>query len=132
MQDGDPSTLNTQKIGSKDKYIVGTYQIEILTLPRIYATVNVEQSATIDINIKAPGFFKYSGINKITGQVFMKNDNGTWEWVTNLEQNSRSGRIQLQPGEYRLVYRQMDLKSSTYTMQNDFRINSNSTTTIKL
>jgi Ca-activated chloride channel family protein len=132
MQDGNPSTLNTQKIGSKDKYIVGTYQIEILTLPRIYATVNVEQSATIDINIKAPGFFNYSGINKITGQVFMKNDNGTWDWVTNLEQNSRNGRIQLQPGEYRLVYRQVDLKSSTYTMQNDFRINSNSTTTIKL
>ncbi|MFK7784033.1 MAG: VWA domain-containing protein [Crocinitomicaceae bacterium] len=132
MQDGNPTTLNTQKIGSKDKYIVGTYNIEILTLPRIYATVNVEQSSTIDINIKAPGFINYSGINKITGQIFMKNDNGTWDWVTNLEQNSRNGRVQLQPGEYRLVYRQVDLKSSTYTMQNDFRINSNSTTTIKL
>ena len=132
MQDGNPSTLNVQKIGSKDKYLVGTYTIEILTLPRIYATVNVEQSATVDINIKAPGFFSYSGINKITGQIFMKNDNGTWDWVTNLEDKSRNGRVQLQPGEYRMVYRQIDLKSSTYTMQNDFRINSNSTTTIKL
>lgn len=132
MQDGSPATLNTQKIGAKDKYIVGTYQIEILTLPRIYATVNVEQSATIDINIKAPGFLNYSGINKITGQVFIENDNGTWDWVTNLEENSRNGRIQLQPGAYRMVYRQVDLKSSTYTMINDFRINSNSTTTLKL
>ncbi|NVK66573.1 MAG: VWA domain-containing protein [Flavobacteriales bacterium] len=132
MQSNDPATLNVQKIGSTDKYIVGTYMVEILTLPRIYVTVNVEQSSTSDINIKAPGFFSYSGINRITGQIFMKNDNGTWDWVTNLEENSKNGRIQLQPGEYRMVYRQIDLKSSTYTMQNDFRINSNSTTTIKL
>lgn len=132
MQDGNHATLNTQKVGSKDKYIVGTYNVEILTLPRIYATVNVEQSSTSDINIKAPGFFSYSGINKITGQIFMKNDNGTWDWVTNLEENSKNGRIRLQPGEYRLVYRQVNLKSSTYTIQNDFRINSNSTTSIKL
>lgn len=132
MKADDPATLNVQKIDTKDKYLVGTYMVEILTLPRIYVTVNVEQSSTSDINIKAPGFFTYSGINRITGQIFMMNDNGTWEWVTNLEENSKNGRIQLQPGEYRMVYRQMELKSSTYTMQNDFRINSNSTTTIKL
>lgn len=132
MQDGNTSTLNVQKIETKDKYLVGTYTVEILTLPRIYVTVNVEQSSTSDINIKAPGFFSYTGINRITGQIFLKNDNGTWDWVTNLEENSKSGRIQLQPGEYRMVYRQVDLKSSTYTIQNDFRINSNSTTTIKL
>lgn len=132
MKADNPATLNVQKIDTKDKYLVGTYMVEILTLPRIYVTVNVEQSSTSDINIKAPGFFTYSGINRITGQIFMMNDNGTWEWVTNLEENSKNGRIQLQPGEYRMVYRQIELKSSTYTMQNDFRINSNSTTTIKL
>lgn len=132
MQESNPTTLNVQTIGSEDRYLVGTYDVEILTLPRIYVTVNVEQSTISDINIKAPGFFSYSGINTITGQIFMKNDNGTWDWVTNLEDKSRNGRIQLQPGEYRMVYRQIGLKSSTYTMQNDFRINSNSTTTIKL
>ena len=132
MQDGSQATLNVQKIGSSDKYLVGTYLIEILTLPRIYATVNVEQNTISDINIKAPGFFSYSGINTIIGQIFMKNDNGTWDWVTNLEVKSNSGKVQLQPGEYRMVYRQIELKSSTYTMQNDFRINSNSTTTLKL
>lgn len=132
MQEGSSKTLNVQKIETKDKYIVGTYNVEILTLPRIYVTVNIEQSSTIDINIKAPGFMSYSGINSITGQIFMKNDNGTWDWVTNLEEKSNNGKLQLQPGEYNLVYRQVDLKSSTYTMQKEFRINSNSTTTIKL
>lgn len=132
MQSGDPRTLNVQRIGSSEKYLVGTYQIEVLTLPRTYITVFVEQSATCNINIKAPGFIKYSGANNLTGQIFMENDNGTWDWVTNIEDNSRSGQIRLQPGAYRLVYRQKELKSSTYTMQKDFRINSNKTTSIKL
>lgn len=132
MQDGQYATLNVQKIDSREKYIVGTYTIEVLTLPRTYVTVNVEQSSVVDVNIKAPGFFSYSGINQITGQIFAKNDNGTWDWVANLEENSKSGKIQLQPGEYKMVYRRMDLKSSTYTMQSEFRINSNSTTSIKL
>lgn len=132
MQDGDHATLNVQKMDSREKYIVGTYEIEVLTLPRTYITVDVAQSSTADILIKAPGFFSYAGINQITGQIFVKNENGTWDWVTNLMENSKSGKIQLQPGEYKMVYRRMDLKSSTYTMQSEFRINSNSTTTIKL
>ncbi len=132
MQDGHNATLNVQKMDSRDKYIIGTYQLEVLTLPRTYITVDVTQSSTVDVLIKAPGFFSYSGINPITGQLFLKNDNGTWDWVTNLVENSKSGKIQLQPGEYKMVYRQMALKSSTYTMKSEFRINSNSTTSIKL
>ena len=132
MQQGQAPTLNVQKMETRDKYIVGTYDIEILTLPRTYVTVDVTQSSTSEVMIKAPGFFSYSGINAITGQIFLKNDNGTWDWVTNLGENSKTGKIQLQPGEYKMVYRQIDLKSSTYTMEEPFRINSNSTTSIKL
>lgn len=132
MQDGQNATLNVQKMETRDKYIVGTYDLEILTLPRTYVTVDVTQSSTSDVLIKAPGFFSFSGINPITAQIFAKNDNGTWDWVTNLPENSKTGKIQLQPGEYKMVYRRMDLKSSTYTMEEPFRINSNSTTSIKL
>lgn len=132
MQSGDHNTLNVQKIGSKDKYIIGTYEVEILTLPRIYVTVNVNQSSVSDINIKAPGFVKYKATNGITGQIFEKNDNGTWNWVCNLDDNISSGEVRLQPGAYRMVYRLKNMKSTSYTMEKDFRINSNSTTSIRL
>ncbi|MFT5858649.1 MAG: Ca-activated chloride channel family protein [Flavobacteriaceae bacterium] len=132
IQQGENTTLNVQKIGVTDKYIVGTYQLEILTLPRMYITVNIDQSIITDVDIKAPGFAKHVSNNNLTGQIFIKNDNGTWDWVTNLEDNSRSGQVRLQPGAYRIVYRPMKLKSSTYTMQKDFRINSNKTTSIRL
>jgi len=132
LQQGDNATLNVQKVGVTDKYLVGTYQLEILTLPRMYITLDVNQSVITDVDIKAPGFAKYVSSNTLTGQVFMKNDNGTWDWVCNLENNSRSGEVRLQPGAYRMIYRPMKLKSSTYTMQKDFRINSNKTTSIRL
>ena len=132
MQQDQHRTLNVQKVGTTDKYIVGTYDIEILTLPRLYAQVTVEQSGKSTVDIKAPGFMKYTGTKGITGQVFIKNANGTWDWVYNLKDNSRSGEVRLQPGEYRLVYRKKAEKSSTYTIQKDFRINSNKTTSIKL
>lgn len=132
MENGKSQTLNTQKVGEKDKYICGYYDIEILTVPRIYVTVQVNQSTTTYIDIKAPGFFKYTSGNPITGQLFLKNDNGTWDWVLNLGDGSKSGNFQIQPGEYRVVYRQKNQQRSEYTITKDFRINSNKTTAIQL
>ena len=132
MQADSEKTLNTQKISETDKYIVGKYDLEILTLPRIYITTDIEQSSTSTINISAPGFFNFSTGQPIVGQIFSQNSNGSWDWVCNLDENSRSGAFQLQPGAYRIVYRQSQLKSSTYTMEQNFRINSNKTVSIKL
>lgn len=131
-QSGKDVTLNTQKVEEIDKYIVGQYDVEILTLPRIYATVTVEQSSTAFIDIKAPGSIKYVASHNIVGQIFTQNSNGTWDWVCNLKPGTRTGEWQLQPGAYRIVYRAAHLKSSTYTIEKDFRINSNKTVSINL
>lgn len=132
MQIGEHRTINTQKIGESDKYLVGTYFIEILTTPRIYIQTNVNQSSTSNINIKAPGFIKYSAGHGITGQVFIQNDNGTWDWVLNLKDGGKTGIHQLQPGSYRIVYREKEHTRSEYTLEKDFRINSNKTISIQL
>jgi Ca-activated chloride channel family protein len=132
MQAESDITLNTQKIGGIDKYIVGRYDIEILTLPRIYVTATIEQSNTTNIDIQAPGFVKYNSGRNIVGQIFTKNSNGTWAWVCNLKDGSLSGTWQLQPGEYRVVYRPKNLNSAAYTLEKDFRINSNKTVSLKL
>ncbi len=132
MQNGKHQTLNAQKVGESDKYIVGSYNVEILTLPRIYAQVEVTQSSTTYVDIKSPGFMSYSAGNGIVGQIFTENDNGTWDWVCNLKDNSKSDTWQLQPGEYKIVYRQKNLKQSAYTLQKTFRVNSNNKVSVKL
>jgi Ca-activated chloride channel family protein len=132
MQTGNPVTINVQNMNSTDKYIVGKYDLEILTLPRTYVSVDVTQSSTETIDVIAPGFLSYKLGNYISGQVFIKREDGRREWVCNIDPNSLSGSWQLQPGSYILVYRQKNLRSSTYTIEKEFRIQSNKTTTLNL
>lgn len=131
-QKTDQKTINTQLVGSTDKYIVGKYEVEILSLPRIYHTVDVTQSATETIDLPAPGQLNYNATKMVAAQIFVVRENGTMEWVCNLDQVNLKGLIYLQPGNYRLVYRQKQLKSTTYTTEKNFKIQSNKTTSINL
>jgi Ca-activated chloride channel family protein len=130
LQAGKTTTLNVQKINLSEKYLVGKYDLEILTLPRIYKTIDVNQSSTTYVDIPAPGTFNYRTSTIVVAQVFVLLDDGTLEWVCNLDDDLKSGTVQLQPGNYRMVYRQKNIQSSIYTVNRDFRINSNKTTTL--
>lgn len=132
MQQNNPATINTQNIGGTDKYIVGQYQVEILTLPRIYKTVDVTQSSTTTVDIPAPGLLSYSAGKAFVGQLFQVKVDGTVEWVVNLDPNTLTGSFNLQPGDYRIVYRPKHLKSTTYTIEKNFKITSNKTTPVNL
>lgn len=131
-QKGNPTTLNTQFVNTTDKYIVGTYELEILTLPRIYQTITVTQSSKETINIFAPGQLTYSTPKAVAAQIFVLKEDGTTEWVCNLDQTNLTGFVALQPGNYKVVYRQKQLRSTTYTMEKSFKIQSNKTTPINL
>lgn len=132
MEENQFKTLNVQKIGDKDKYIVGKYDLEILTLPRTYVSVDIKQSSTETVDIVAPGFFNYKTGNLIAAQIFTINDNGTFDWVCNLDDKTTTGQWQLQPGHYKVVYRQQKVHSTTYTIEKEFRIYSNKTTFLNL
>jgi Ca-activated chloride channel homolog len=131
-QKTDYQTINTQLVGSTDKYIVGNYEVEILTLPRIYHSVQINQSTTETIDLPAPGQFNYSATKMIAAQIFVIRENGNPEWVCNLDHVNLKGFIYLQPGNYRVVFRQKQLKSTTYTTEKNFKIQSNKTTSINL
>lgn len=132
MQKDNPTTINVQKVNNTDKYLVGKYDLEILTLPRTNVQVEVSQSSTIHADIAAPGIFNYRSFNTLVAQLFVFRENGSVEWVCNLDESFRNGSLYLQPGNYKLVYRPKQLKSSAYTVEKIFRINSNKTTTINL
>lgn len=130
--ENDHKTINVQDINTVDKYIVGNYLAEVLTLPRSYHKVKVTQSGTYNIDIEAPGLFTYKCSNLTVGQIFVLQDNGVWDWVCNLNQQTTSGQWYLQPGQYRVVYRQKNIKSTVYTYTQNFRIYSNKTTSLNL
>lgn len=132
MQSGKNNTINVQRLNETDKYIVGKYDVEILCLPRITKTIEITQSATFNLEIAAPGTLNYKAVNNVVAQVFTQNETGKWDWVYNLSQGNLNGYLDLQPGNYRLVYRQKSLPSTAYTYTKDFKIYSNKTTTLNL
>jgi len=132
IEHGKSTTLNAQKIGTTQKYIVGKYDVEIFTLPRRYATVDVEQSATTKVYVDAPGTLNLNALTPVTGQIFERMSDGTIQWVCNLREDVTSDRWDLQPGNYLLVYRKLKLKSASYTQEREFTIFSNKSISINL
>ncbi len=132
MEKGKTNTLNVQKFNATQEYIVGEYELEILTLPRRYETIKVNQSATTTVSIEAPGIANFSAYKIVTAQIFEIKENNEFEWVCDLLENTLSNTFILQPGKYSVIYRQKDLKSTSYTKQKDFNVYSNKTVTINL
>lgn len=132
LQNGASQTLNVQQLSVIQKYLVGTYRLEILTLPRTYREVQIEQSKLTSIDIPAAGQFVYQAPKGIVAQLFYERNPGQWEWVCDLNYNESKGNIKLQPGTFKVVYREKDQRSTTYTREKKFTITSLKITNLTL
>ena len=108
-------TLNIQHSGENEKYIIGTYDIEILTMPRVYKTVEIKQSQYTYTNLPLPGRVMYQTFYEITGQLFLIHENGEREWLHNIDDDSKKGYLDLLPGEYEIVFREKAATSTSKT-----------------
>lgn len=121
-QTGKMNTLNIQKIDDKQRYLVGTYNLEILTLPRMYVSgVEVSQSTTTTVEIPQPGMAHIMRKNKGVGDVFLKEGIGL-TWIHSLNSELTSESIPLQPGDYKVVFRPIGSRRAFYTLEQDFTI----------
>ena len=133
-QNGNESTLNVQEIDEIQKYLVGTYDLEILTLPRIYKKdVKIGQSENVYIDIPGSGLLDYRSTKTLYAQIFELNDNDdTASWVCDLDPNISKGKMLLQPGHYKIVYRWTEAVSTDYTNSKKFTIKPGGNTLINL
>ena len=132
LQTDATKTLHVQQLGETQKYLVGTYKLEILTLPRTYKDILIEQSKLTTLDIPAAGQFVYQAPKALVGQIFYERSSGQWEWVTDLKSNQATGSWKLQPGSYKVVYREKDQRSSAYTKEKKFNISSLKITNLTL
>jgi Ca-activated chloride channel family protein len=132
MLKGQTTTLNEQILNSTQKYLVGSYDLEIFTLPRTYKTIEISQSKTTIINVIASGTLNYSAEKGLIGQIFTDKGDQTFEWVCDLKDGLNKDLWNLQPGSYKVIYREKDQKSSAYTKEKNFKIESNKTITLNL
>lgn len=124
-------TLNVQLLNTTEKYIVGEYDIEVLTLPRTYLyKVKIDQSKNTSVDILSAGVLNLKALEAGDGCILMEN-NSKLERVCNLS----AATIQtyyLQPGNYKIEWRSKSLKGSIYTIEKKFTIQSDTQTNVDL
>lgn len=119
----DMATLHVQQLNNTEKYIVGNYDLEILTLPRILIPQNtIEQSKTKTIQLPNAGMLTVKCLEAGDGSILVKR-NGKLEWVCNLSTQTIQ-TFNLQPGSYVAVWRAKTLRGSIYTVERKFTITS--------
>lgn len=126
-KDGDSKTIHHQKYNEMNKYLTGKYSIEILTIPRIYKSIEVRANAINSIEIDPPGNLEYTFSKPLIAQLFYENKSGYWDWVYNLSDNVLKDSFLLQPGKYKIIYRFKEMKSTGYTSEKSFTITGNKT-----
>jgi Ca-activated chloride channel family protein len=129
---GEMNTLNIQDFGKTEKYIVGKYDLEILTLPRIKLNdVEIQQSTTNTIKVATSGNAYITKGGTGYGSIFV-DDGKKATWVCNLNTSLQNEIIYLQPGNYKLEFRYENAKQTTNTIERKFTISSAVTTNIKI
>ncbi len=124
-------TLHIQDVNTTERYITGTYDLEILTLPRIVMKdVKVSQSRIASIQIPPPGKITVNKNTEGFGGIFYFRNNN-WEKIYELQTKAIQETIDLQPGSYRLVYRSKLRRNMKESSIKDFSIKSNLTTTVQ-
>ncbi len=128
----DKNTLNVQYVESTEKYITGKYDIEILTLPRIYETgVKVSERSTTTVTIPEAGVVTITKPGPGPTSIYLENGQ-KMVWVCNLDNSAAKQLLTLQPGNYRIVYRPQNGKQTVYTIDNSFEVKPGLSTLVNL
>jgi Ca-activated chloride channel family protein len=111
---------------------VGGYDLEILTVPRLkFNNIQIKQNQTFTIEIPNPGVLQLSLSKDVKGAVFQKVDNKL-EWVMDLNGSVPKQMINMQPGEYTVVYRTAGETRTLYSKNKVFKINSGTITQLSI
>jgi Ca-activated chloride channel family protein len=132
-REGSMETVNIQDIDQPEKYITGTYNLEILSLPRFYVNdVKITQSHTTTVEIPVPGIAVIQKSVRGFGSLYLEKD-GVLEWIYNFrDSNQPQESLVLMPGLYRAVFRSRYVDRSIFTTERSFEVRSGLTTNVKL
>jgi Ca-activated chloride channel homolog len=130
-QNGTMNTLNVQPLNTSEKYLIGSYDLEILTLPRTYVSGNsIEQGKAIVVDIPSAGIVNVRSPEAGDGSILVKRGERL-EWVANLGPQTQQS-FYLQPGNYVAAWRSKSLRSSIYTVEKKFSVYSNQQSVVEL
>ncbi len=126
------STLNVQEINTVEKYLTGSYDIELLTLPRkSFLDVEIYQSAKTTYAIETPGVANIILPSKGYGGLYVYNGDNL-EQIYHFKGEKDQHRLTLLPGRYKVVFRAKSGKNYIYTTERSFKLKSGQSELIKI
>jgi len=129
---GIDTTLHVQDINSIEKYLIGNYDIELLTLPRKkFFDVVVSQSAKTTYVIPTPAIVNIILPSRGYGGVFLQNKDKV-EQIYYFNANKLQHKLTLLQGNYKVVFRSKSAKQYIYTNEKSFKLKSGETKLIKI
>lgn len=126
-------TLHVQNANQKEKYIVGKYDLEVLTLPRMFfKDAAVDQNMVTTIQIPQPGKLNITyPIQTFYADIYQV-IRGELVWVHKLPVDQNRHIVIIQPGDYKLIYRGKGATKSNNTFIREFKITSSQATNITI
>jgi Ca-activated chloride channel family protein len=127
---GELSTLHVQDMSAEQRFRVGIYDLEVLTLPRLLiADVRIEQGKTTEVAIPRSGVLNVQASTPGHGAIFLKKDDAL-EWVADLDPNAPRNQLRLLPGKYLVTYRSRNAKRTELSLDKDVTIESGRAITV--
>lgn len=124
-------TIYVQEVNTEMKYLTGTYDVQVLTMPRIIVNnIELADGTVKEIEVPLQGALNINAALGGVGGIFKEAD-GKLERVFEFKPIKPKESIQLLPGKYVFVYRQGNVYEAIYTRKTAFEINSGITTTLR-
>ncbi|MCB0759791.1 MAG: hypothetical protein KDC01_15140, partial [Flavobacteriales bacterium] len=129
---GESTTLNAQPMNTSQLYRTGTYDLEVLTLPRLsIPNVVIRQSAVTPVSIPKSGVLNVIANVPGPGAIFQAVGNEL-VWVVDLDRRLARNQFKLLPGNYRVVYRPGGAKETAFSIVKDVTVTSGRAINIEL
>ena len=129
---GKLETAHVLTTNKRERILTGTYDLEVLTIPRTsIKDVKISQDKVTTVSIPEPGVLNLSLSAPGYGSIALK-EGSNLRWVVNLNPAETGQQFRLQPGNYKLTFRSKNSKNVVYTIEREFKINSGSSSNLKL
>jgi Ca-activated chloride channel family protein len=113
-QAGENSILDVQNMNTKRQYLVGNYDVEILTLPKLeYNNVKVSNGKESEIVIPEPGILQMSSVAPGMVSIMMTVDGRPVKIFESELQDPIT--VKIQPGDYEVIFRTNTIRSARLT-----------------
>ena len=130
---GSNQVLHVQDMEETQRYLTGTYNVEVHTLPkRIFSKVEIRQSEITTLSLPDPGILNIRNNASGFGSIYEIDGSGRQQWVCNLQRGKTRMTYTIQPGVYKIVFRAESAPGSKYTSIKHITVKSGISTIINL